>query len=339
VKRALPLLVASLALAPAASAQVPAPPTSPPPSGGEPAQPAPPAPAPPAADAKIAVRLGSGISQGGRRYVIKGEKLIVRGRLKPFVEGQQVLVELFRKGKRVARATGKVRKAKGAGEFRVVLKPRRSGVFAVRATHKKTAEQARAKSKKLRFSAIVPRAHSGSRGPNVRLLQTALAKLAFVTSRGGYYDDATGRAVLAYRKTNGMSRITSANRTIFKRLFAGKGGYKLRYPKAGKHVEFDWSRQVLVLASGGAPERIYHASSGTSATPTVFGTFSFYRKQPGTNAKGMVHSNYFIRGYAIHGYASVPTYPASHGCIRVPIPNSASIDAWISLGNRIYVYR
>ena len=39
--------------------------------------------------------------------------------------------------------------------------------------------------------------------------------------------------------------------------------------------------------------------------------------------KGMVHSNYFIGGYAIHGYVSVPAYPASHGCLRVPIPDAA----------------
>jgi lipoprotein-anchoring transpeptidase ErfK/SrfK len=71
----------------------------------------------------------------------------------------------------------------------------------------------------------------------------------------------------------------------------------------------------------------------------VFGTFSFYSKTPGTNAKGMVDSNYFIRGYAIHGYHEVPTYAASHGCIRVPIPDAASIYNWISLGDRIYVYR
>ena len=37
----------------------------------------------------------------------------------------------------------------------------------------------------------------------------------------------------------------------------------------------------------------------------------------------MVDSNYFIRGYAIHGYAEVPTYAASHGCLRVPIPDAA----------------
>jgi lipoprotein-anchoring transpeptidase ErfK/SrfK len=52
----------------------------------------------------------------------------------------------------------------------------------------------------------------------------------------------------------------------------------------------------------------------------------------------MVHSNYFIGGYAIHGYASVPNYPASHGCLRVPIPNAYSIFNWIDLGDRIFVY-
>jgi lipoprotein-anchoring transpeptidase ErfK/SrfK len=53
----------------------------------------------------------------------------------------------------------------------------------------------------------------------------------------------------------------------------------------------------------------------------------------------MVDSNYFIRGYAIHGYPEVPTYAASHGCIRIPIPNAASVFRWINLGDRIYVYR
>ena len=52
-----------------------------------------------------------------------------------------------------------------------------------------------------------------------------------------------------------------------------------------------------------------------------------------------MHSSYFIRGYAIHGYASVPNYPASHGCLRVPIPNARDIFRNISLGERIFVYR
>ena len=43
----------------------------------------------------------------------------------------------------------------------------------------------------------------------------------------------------------------------------------------------------------------------------------------------MVHSYYFIGGYAIHGYAVVPNYAASHGCLRVPIPNALQIFDWI----------
>ena len=28
--------------------------------------------------------------------------------------------------------------------------------------------------------------------------------------------------------------------------------------------------------------------------------------------------SYFVGGYAVHGSDSVPTYPASHGCVRIP---------------------
>ncbi len=52
----------------------------------------------------------------------------------------------------------------------------------------------------------------------------------------------------------------------------------------------------------------------------------------------MVDSNYFIRGYAIHGYAEVPTYAASHGCLRVPIPDAPAIYAWVREGTPVDVY-
>jgi lipoprotein-anchoring transpeptidase ErfK/SrfK len=53
----------------------------------------------------------------------------------------------------------------------------------------------------------------------------------------------------------------------------------------------------------------------------------------------MVHSSYFIRGYAIHGFASVPTYGASHGCLRVPVPDARSIYDWVRFGTRVDTYR
>jgi lipoprotein-anchoring transpeptidase ErfK/SrfK len=52
----------------------------------------------------------------------------------------------------------------------------------------------------------------------------------------------------------------------------------------------------------------------------------------------MYYSVYYNRGEATHGYKSVPDYPASHGCLRNPIPDSKSIYNWINLGDDIWVY-
>jgi lipoprotein-anchoring transpeptidase ErfK/SrfK len=78
-------------------------------------------------------------------------------------------------------------------------------------------------------------------------------------------------------------------------------------------------------------------SSGKPSTPTVLGRYRVYQKSPGTNSEGMVDSSYFIRGYAIHGYASVPTYNASHGCLRVPIPDASTIFNWLQVGDVVWV--
>jgi len=133
--------------------------------------------------------------------------------------------------------------------------------------------------------------------------------------------------------------LTSAGRSVFRKLARGAGRFRLRYPKAGHHVEFDWSRQVVVFANGARVEKVLHASSGKPSTPTVFGKFHFYSKTPGVNSHGMYFSNYFVGGYAIHGYPEVPPYAASHGCIRIPIPNAQSVYSWVHLGDRIFVYR
>ncbi|HEX8648892.1 MAG TPA: L,D-transpeptidase [Thermoleophilaceae bacterium] len=324
-------LVLAFALAAPAQAQVP---------GVDPAPttPQPGTPAPAGAEAKLTLGVAS-LGDRGKRWVLAGEPLVASGRLDPYVKGEKVSVHLYRGKKRLGTRTVEVRDDKGHGKFTATFGAvKKPGSYFVVAEHEASAAQQGAKSGRVRFGAVRAASGNGSNGQHVRLLQIGLRRLAFVAPLNGRHDAATGRAVIAFRKTNGMSRITSANRNVMKALFAGRGGYKLKYPKAGKHVEADLSRQVLVLADKGKPVRIYHTSSGAPSTPTVRGTFRFYRRQPGTNAKGMVHSMYFIRGYAIHGYKSVPTGPASHGCLRVPIPNARAIYDWIDLGDQIMVY-
>ena len=74
----------------------------------------------------------------------------------------------------------------------------------------------------------------------------------------GYYNDGTSRAVLAFRKTNNMARNGFASPAVYSLVFRHRGRFKLRFPRAGRHVEFDWSRQVLVLARGGRAWRSAH---------------------------------------------------------------------------------
>jgi lipoprotein-anchoring transpeptidase ErfK/SrfK len=143
---------------------------------------------------------------------------------------------------------------------------------------------------------------------------------------------------MAWRKVMRMARTFTATEGVVRGVLAGRGRFKVRYPRHGHHVEADLSRQVLVLIDRGKVRRIYHISSGKPSTPTVLGSFHVYRKTPGTNSHGMVHSSYFIGGYAIHGYVSVPPYAASHGCLRVPIPNAWSIYTWVRMGDTVDVY-
>jgi len=47
---------------------------------------------------------------------------------------------------------------------------------------------------------------------------------------------------------------------------------------------------------------------------------------------------YFTGGYAIHGTPSVPPYPASHGCVRIPMWVAPQLSATASHGETVYVY-
>jgi hypothetical protein len=147
----------------------------------------------------------------------------------------------------------------------------------------------------------------------------------------------TRLATLAFRKVNHMARNMSYRPVIFRKLLMGRGAFEPRFDEA-HHVEVDISRQVMALVEGDKPVATFHVSTGASATPTVRGNFHFYMKQPGYNAKRMYYSVYFIGGYATHGYSPVPTYNASHGCVRNPIPFSRFIYDWIQIGDPMHVY-
>ena len=269
------------------------------------------------------------------RAVVAGSTLRVAGRLAPAVKGERVVVRVRRGTRKVAAKSVKV---DAQGAYRLRIRAGGTGRITVTASHRQTPALGTAVARPLRVDVLPRRVAGGQRGLAVRMLQAHLAKRGYVVGRRGTLDARTSRAVLAFRKVSGLRRTSAADAAVMRRLASGGGRFKVRFPTHGKHVEADLSRQVLALIRGTRVERIYHTSSGSPATPTIRGSFRFERSEPGYNTKEMFWSRYFIRGFAIHGYKSVPVYPASHGCLRVPLSDAKSIFDWIALGDRIDVY-
>ncbi|MFP5299042.1 MAG: L,D-transpeptidase family protein, partial [Actinomycetota bacterium] len=48
--------------------------------------------------------------------------------------------------------------------------------------------------------------------------------------------------------------------------------------------------------------------------------------------------SYFVGGYAFHGSPSVPTYPASHGCIRLPMYLSRPFFDRNPVGRYVFIH-
>jgi hypothetical protein len=292
-----------------------------------------PAPQPTQLDLKI-----KGVHNG---KVLVGRKVSVLGTLKPFAAGQQVEVSISRGDHALKSQPVEVKSSKHGevGEFRLrgpkVIQP---GNYHADAAYHGTPELGDAEAHSKSFGPRYPSLHKGSGGSEVNLFNKLLAKQGYATSHGKKYTQTTAWGVLAFRKVHGMSRIESASSGIFKTLAEGHGAYEVQHPGAGKHAEVNLAKQVLVLADGDKPVSTYHISSGTMATPSDPGGYQFYRRQPGFNSLGMYYSTYYHGGEAIHGYHSVPTHPASHGCIRVPIPQAREIYNWVQLGMPIWVY-
>jgi L,D-transpeptidase catalytic domain/Putative peptidoglycan binding domain len=276
---------------------------------------------------------------GRGQTVLAGAPWRVTVVMRPYVAGQVAGVGLFRHGHQLKGAVAPFAPAPGGiGVAVVPVGGRSAGPILVRAAHLPTPQLGALKAKAVRVHVRSPRASLGSRGPVVALLQGALHRLGYVVGARGRFDARTARGVLAFRKFMGMSRTEVADARVFRALARGKGAFHVRFPRHGRHVEADLSRQVLALIDGAEVRRILTTSSGKPSTPTVLGQYRVYSKTPGTNSEGMLDSNYFIRGYAIHGYPDVPVFAASHGCLRIDNVEAPYVFGWLHGGDRVDVY-
>jgi len=178
----------------------------------------------------------------------------------------------------------------------------------------------------------------GERGPAVRTLQTALARLAYLPSSGvdGVFGSRTWHAVVAFQGWSGLPRD-------------GVAGPRFRAALARAHRPLPWStsegieihiaQQVLLLVSHGRVERAIHVSTGANgATPICH--FQIIRREPMSwsvsFAVWLPWAQYFFRGFALHEYPVVPAYAASHGCVRLPAAEARAVWQFGHDGMRVW---
>ena len=181
---------------------------------------------------------------------------------------------------------------------------------------------------------VVPELGLGSHGQAVRALERRLREQRYALKAvDGTYDLDTVEAVYAFQSVHGLPQTGRVDASLW-RLIARAGVPGARYP--GTHLEVSKSRQFLLDVRDGLVLRVVHVSTGATGN-TPLGTWHVYRTVPGYDWV-LYYPLYFLRGFAIHGYPSVPPYPASHGCVRIPMWLATTVFSGHGLGTTIYVY-
>ncbi|HEY7136690.1 MAG TPA: L,D-transpeptidase [Acidimicrobiia bacterium] len=110
---------------------------------------------------------------------------------------------------------------------------------------------------------------------------------------------------------------------------------------SGDLIDVNLSTQTLTLWRGGHEVLSTHVSTGKPSTPTVQGRFTIYSMQSGWvhTQNGSVYKPLWFHGnYGVHGFGSVPSYPASHGCVRVPVGTQDQVFANAYVGMAVWIH-
>ncbi|HEU4387890.1 MAG TPA: L,D-transpeptidase family protein [Blastocatellia bacterium] len=166
----------------------------------------------------------------------------------------------------------------------------------------------------------------------------------------GTFDEQTRWGVLAFQRVTGRKQTGRLDPSEIEALQSS--ARPTPREKGSSHIEIDLTRQVLfVVDAEGVVKVVLPISSGNGKTfnakgsvhraVTPRGRFTVYNKIQGWRKSylGMIYyPNYFNEGVAIHGSAEVPNYPASHGCIRIPMSAAKMISDMTPLGTVVIVY-
>jgi peptidoglycan hydrolase-like protein with peptidoglycan-binding domain len=188
-------------------------------------------------------------------------------------------------------------------------------------------------------------------GPDLAFVQRRLTELRYyIGAIDGEAGAAMRSAVTAFQKVNGLS----ADGVVGSQTLAALASPVTPTLRGGSvnRVEIDLDKQVLYYVEGGRLARIMPVSSGNGASYrtrdgslarslTPVGTFQVERRISGLREADLgtlYDPMYFHKGWAIHGSNSVPSYPASHGCIRVTRADALWLFDRLPVGTTVRIY-
>jgi N-acetylmuramoyl-L-alanine amidase len=191
----------------------------------------------------------------------------------------------------------------------------------------------------------------GATGPTVGLLDKRLRSQSYPAGApDDVFDYALLQSVYAFEKVHRMPRDGVVPPAELRRILLSKRPWTpKRAPR--RFVEIDISRQVLFEVKGRKVIKTLPVSSGNDepyvsegvnyVAHTPRGAFRIERKITGwrvSHLGRLYYPSYFIGGFAIHGSSSVPVYPASHGCVRLPMYVSKGFFYRSPVGRAVFVH-
>lgn len=213
--------------------------------------------------------------------------------------------------------------------------------------------------------AVLPAIPGGEMGPGasgdvVKAYQQRLVDIHFDPGAvDGKYGGAMAYAVQAVQKIIGAPRTGRIGPTEAVAI----AGFQYPAPLApdgeANRTEIDVTKQVLTLYENYQVKLITTTSTGSGvrycyntprvnptqhiceAANTPSGKFAFTRFVNGWDKSplGQLYNPfYFNGGIAVHGYESVPTTPASHGCARIPMHIAEYFHTLVHVGEPVYVF-
>ena len=184
---------------------------------------------------------------------------------------------------------------------------------------------------------------AGKAMPGIKAIQERLVELRYlpkgaVDGLNGYR---TQQAVIAFQSWRGLARDGIVGPQTKQALARAKPPQPKSAGPATR-IEVYRAKGVALTVKNDKTKRAIHVSSGAPATPTPAGSYEVFRKEKNSWSvpfqTWLPYASYFNAGIAFHEYAQVPTYPASHGCVRVPSPEARYVYGFAQIGTAVIVY-